>query len=207
MSRTKLPTLAAVAGMCAIVTALTMAQSASNHSLTMKNLPQRVQQALQSYAGNEVATRIELQNTHGATHYVAVYSTPAGTKTVAVSDQGDLLAIETPLAAGQLPRAVQQLIASKYPGGTVREAESTQMLLYEVEVEVNGVVHELTTNAVGSMIGDEDEDEDEGEGDDDGDDADDEAEDNDEPGDVDQTDDDEDDDEVDDNDEDDDDDD
>ncbi len=143
---------------------------AQSAMIPLGKAPAAVRNAFRDVAGKAPAARVEQIVHGGRTVYEIEYQYRAALATVAMSERGEVMELELPVPAAELPEAVLAALLQAFPGATIVEAESVQVSYFEVNIEQNGARREVVVLASG-RIGDDDGEDDEGgdEDDDDGD--------------------------------------
>ncbi len=127
--------------------------------------PAAVRSAFRNVAGGAPAARVEQLVRDGRSVYEIEFQHGGALATVAMSERGDVMELELPVPAADLPEAVLAAMQQAFPGATIVEAESVQVSYFEIDIEQNGIKREIVVLANG-RIGDDDGDDDEGEDDD-----------------------------------------
>ncbi|MBK7403875.1 MAG: PepSY-like domain-containing protein [Phycisphaerales bacterium] len=124
--------------------------------------PAPVRDVFNRSTGNAKATKVERIVDEGVTKFEIEFARPAGTASMTLSDRGDVMEVESPVAIDSLPEAVTKAVLHDYPGAKIKAAEGVQLFYYEMDVEVNGKTIEVAAFATGDiedrLVGDEESD-------------------------------------------------
>ncbi len=134
-------------------------------------LPAGVRATLEAQRPGEIPSEIEQENEDGRVVYEAEYRSGASNADITVDANGALVVVKTKIKAKDLPEAVAKSLEVKYPGAKVKEAESTNLGYYELDLRVDGKKVEIIIQADGTTKNNPEEDD----ADDEGEDEDDEA--------------------------------
>ncbi len=140
----------------------------------LDQVPAKVRATLLKLAGDAKITEVERETHHGITTYEAEWEVNGLEIEVELTASGEVIEIEKELAAGDVPTAVKDVAAKKFPAGTKIEYERITMHVYEIEGMVGGKEKELVVSPSGrilhAMQGGDDDDDDHDDDDDDHDD-------------------------------------
>ena len=148
--------------------------------VTLDQVPPAVRQAILKLAGHAKITEIEREEKNGAVYYEAEWEVHGREAEATLTAGGEVIELEEEVSASDVPDAVRQLAAKKFPGDTKIEYERITMHFYEIEGKVAGRARELLVTPAGKILHGEEEDDDH---DDDHDDDDDQDDDHDHDGD------------------------
>ena len=124
--------------------------------INLGDAPAAVRAALAKITPDKNVKKVIKEVDDGITTYEVEYEADGKASSVEFSEGGDVLEIETTLAANALPAAVSQAIAKAFPKGSIKEAAAIQTYHYEVVVTVNGKEKEVEVAANGQMDDDDD---------------------------------------------------
>ena len=112
-------------------------------------------------------TEVEQETEDGTAVYEAEYRKGKSDADITVGADGKLVVVKTKVKAKDLPEAITKALQTKYPGAKVREAESTNLGYYALDLRVDGKTVEVIVQSDGTVKGNSEKDEDGDEEDDD----------------------------------------
>ena len=138
-------------------------------------MPPAVSQAILKLAGHAKNTEIEREDKNGVIFYGAEWEVHGREAEATLTAGGEVIEFGEEVAASDVPDAVRQLAAKKFPGDTKIAYERITIHFYEIEGKIAGRERELLVTPAGEVLLGE-------EGDDDGEDDDDHEDDHDRDG-------------------------
>ena len=141
--------------------------------IALADAPKAVQEAIQRLANGREIDELEKLTDDGISMYEVEFEGKGGDESFKLAESGEVIANGVEIEAGDLPGTVRDVIAKKFPGAEIVEAEKVTVTYYEVAVRKEGLGREFVILASGKMPHDDDEDADDDDDDDDDDDKDD----------------------------------
>jgi len=144
---------------------------AAETSENLASLPAGVRAAFEALRPGETPTEVEKEIEDGKVVYEAEYRGAKGDADITVDADGKLVVTKTKVKAKDLPEAITKAVQTQYKGATIKEAESTNLGYYELDLRVNGKKVEIVVQDDGTVKTNpeeddaDDEDEDEVDGD------------------------------------------
>lgn len=136
----------AAAGVAALV-ALAFAPAGPLHALLargdepvpMKDVPEAVRATATKQFGALDACKASKEKEHGKVRWEIEKPAEGGAvESLVISDAGDLMAVEKPIAADKLPKAVRDALATAFPKATLASAETIEERALEVVITIDG---------------------------------------------------------------------
>jgi uncharacterized membrane protein YkoI len=142
-------------GVAAVLVALSVTARADEEKIPVDKLPKAVVNAVKAKFEGAKLTGAEKETKDGKTTYEVTF-THKGKKLEAIlTAEGKILAVEKAIAVADLPRAVTEGVAAKYPKAKIKGAEEITKggkTLYEVVIETAGKKIEVVLDAKGKII-------------------------------------------------------
>ncbi len=128
--------------------------------VSLDQVPPAVRQAILKLAGDAKIDEIERERKNGVVLYEAEWEVHGREAEVTLTASGEVIEFEEEVAASDVPDAVRQLAAKKFPGDSKITYERITMHFYEIEGKVAGRERELLVTPAGKILHAEDEDDD-----------------------------------------------
>lgn len=119
--------------------------------ITFADVPRAVRDTFEDRTDGAKPTKVERIVDEDVTKYEIEYARHGDTASLTMSDKGEVLEMETPVAIKHLPAAVRTEILKDYPGATIEAAEAVQLFYYEMDVVVDGKTIEVVAQATGDI--------------------------------------------------------
>jgi uncharacterized membrane protein YkoI len=119
--------------------------------ITFADAPRSVRDTFEDRTDGAKPTKVERIVDEDVTKYEVEYARHGDTASMTMSDKGEVLEMETPVAIDRLPAAVRAEIMKDYPGATIEAAEAVQLFYYEMDVVVDGKTVEVVALATGDI--------------------------------------------------------
>jgi|GEM_PF-3093473 len=119
--------------------------------ITFADAPRSVRDTFEDRTDDAKPTKVERIVDEDVTKYEIEYALHGGTASMTMSDKGEALEMETPVAVKHLPAAVHAEIMKDYPHATIEAAEAVQLFYYEMDVLVDGKKIEVVAVATGDI--------------------------------------------------------
>jgi hypothetical protein len=105
----------------------------------MKDVPEAVRATATKQFGALDACKASKEKEHGRIRWEIEKPTDGGAvESLVISDAGDLMVVEKPIAADKLPKAVRDALAAAFPKATLGTAETIEERALEVVINVDG---------------------------------------------------------------------
>ncbi len=127
---------------------------AAEEAMDFNKAPAAVQAAVKKIVGDNKVEKFTREIEHKATVYEAKYKVDGQSRSIEVSENGQVLEQEQELDTAALPKAVSDAIKAKYTDGQIGEANlvmAGEKSFYEVDVTVGKEKHELHVSAKGKI--------------------------------------------------------
>lgn len=119
--------------------------------ITFADAPRAVRDTFEDRTDGAKPTKVERIVDEDVTKYEVEYARHRDTASMTMSDKGEVLEMETPVAVKHLPAAVRAEIMKDYPGATIEAAEAVQLFYYEMDVVVDGKTVDVVALATGDI--------------------------------------------------------
>jgi uncharacterized membrane protein YkoI len=139
----------------AALLAWSVAASAAEQKIQMKDLPAPVQKAAQEQAKGATIRGFTKEVENGKTEYEAQLTVNGHAKDISFDSTGKVLAVEEEVTIDSLPTAARAAIQKAAEGGTVKRVESVTeggKSFFEASISKNGKSSEVQVDANGSKI-------------------------------------------------------
>jgi hypothetical protein len=153
------------------------AREVSVTEVPLGKAPAAVRSAFRKVGSGATPAKVQQIVAGGRTVFEIDFPQSDGMASVELTEAGEVMELEMPVPAPNLPQTVRDALEQAFPGANVLEASSVQLSYFEVEIQQkDGRKREVVVMANGRMGGDDDDDDDgdddDGDGDDDDDDGD-----------------------------------
>lgn len=141
--------------------------------MKLDQCPGPVQNAIKKAAGSALVAEVEKEVEDGLTLYEAGWKVGDVDHEVVVNEVGDVMETEMAVSGGAVPAAVRKAAAKHLAEGAKAEFEVKHVVLYEIEVMVDGKEVEILVDPSGRVMeleADDDHDHEDHDGEDDDDD-------------------------------------
>lgn len=128
-------------------------------SIEFKQAPEAVRSAIRKVTNIDAITELEQITREGISVYEVEYKRGDKSASLTVAASGEVIESEIEVSASQLPKAVRDAIAKKFPGAKIIGAEAVTFHVYDVVVETkNGKRRGIEILASGHFDDDDDDD-------------------------------------------------
>ena len=107
------------------------------------DLPGPVQKALSGIKESGKLIALERETENGFALYEAEYTRDGKRREVELSEDGEYLEVAESVTPSDLPAAVRDQLARKFPGAEIKAAERVMLTYFEIEVDMEGKRREL----------------------------------------------------------------
>jgi hypothetical protein len=128
-----------------------MALVAADDSVPMKDVPDAVRATAQKRYGALDQCKASREKEHGKVRWEIEKPGEGGVESLIITDAGDLIEVEKPVALDKLPKAIRDALAQAYPKGEIAVAETVETHLYEVALKVDGKTHHVKVELDGAI--------------------------------------------------------
>jgi hypothetical protein len=125
----------------------------TDESVPMKDVPEAVRTAAGKALGSLDDCKASKEKEHGKIRWEIEKPSEGGLTAMILSEAGDVMEVERPVAADKLPKAVRDAIAQSYPKATNVVAESLETHAFELTLMVDGKKHHVKVDFDGAMPG------------------------------------------------------
>ena len=124
----------------------------NERKISLEEVPEPARTALLELAGNAPITEVECEKEHGMVFYEAEWVIDGHEVEAKVTVGGDLVEMEEPVDAADVPEAVKAVAAKKFPAGANVKYERVTIVLYEIEAKVGDKEKEITVLPTGKVF-------------------------------------------------------
>lgn len=130
-----------------------IAIAGDEQKLSLDQVPEAARAALMKLAGNAPITEVECEKEHGMVFYEAEWAIDGREIEAKVTAGGDLVEMEEPVDAADVPEAVRAVAEKRFPGSATIKYEKVTIVLYEIEAKVGDKKKEITVLPTGKVCG------------------------------------------------------
>jgi len=124
---------------------------AKEERVLMKDVPEAVRAAAAKQIGPLDDCTALREHELGKVRWEIEKNVEHGVAAVVLSDAGEVIEIETPIAVATLPQNVRDAVAAAFPKAAVVEAESIEMHAYEFTLAVDGKKRHVNVGLDGAI--------------------------------------------------------
>lgn len=130
-----------------------IAIAGDEQKMSLDQVPEAARMALMKLAGNAPITEVECEKEHGMVFYEAEWAIDGREIEAKVTAGGDLVEMEEPVDAADVPEAVRAVAEKRFPGSATIKYEKVTIVLYEIEAKVGDKKKEITVLPTGQVFG------------------------------------------------------
>jgi hypothetical protein len=121
-------------------------------SVPMKDVPDAVRATAEKKYGALDKCKASREKEHGKVRWeIERPADGGGVESLIITDAGDLVEVEKPVAPDHLPKVIRDALAQAYPKGEIVVAESVETHLFEVALKVDGKTHHVKVELDGAL--------------------------------------------------------
>ncbi len=145
---------------CLVLAPFTLALSAEEQTIKKADVPSAVIAAFEKAYPKATVKSSSMEQEEGKTTYEIKSTDGSIRREIEYSAQGDVLEIEETMKPSDLPSAVSQAVAKRYPTGVIvraeKKIEGAKPVTYEVKVRQGNEKIEVHFNLQGEVVPDKD---------------------------------------------------
>jgi hypothetical protein len=123
-----------------------------DESVQIKDVPEAVRATATQRFGALEKCRALREKEHGKIRWEIEHPLEGGAvESLVISDAGDLIGIEKPVATEKLPKAVREALAAAFPTAAITTAETLEEHSFEVLLTIDGKKHHVKVDLDGAI--------------------------------------------------------
>jgi hypothetical protein len=128
-----------------------LALAAADDAVPMKDVPDAVRAAAEKRFGALDPCKASREKEHGKVRWEIEKPGAGGVESLILTDGGDVIEVEKPIAADKLPKAVRDALAQAFPKSEIALAETVETHLFEVALKVDGKTRRVKVELDGAI--------------------------------------------------------